>query len=176
MNVKDNRSFWVYLLLSIVTCGLYSIYFWYVYVEDLNTIFYGDGEDSPNYIIVLLLSWVTCGIYGVYWRYKQANRMYRESYDRYGVMIEENGSAILLWTLLGYLTGGIGQLLRSKSQETASCLFPCFLLRLSDGLASVSGGCRKLRNQLIKLTHTRYLLYLYPHRQSRISVRPLSHP
>ena len=104
MNVKDNRSFWVYLLLSIVTCGLYSIYFWYVYVEDLNTIFYGDGEDSPNYIIVLLLSWVTCGIYGVYWRYKQANRMYRESYDRYGVMIEENGSAILLWTLLGYLT------------------------------------------------------------------------
>ena len=110
MNVKDNRSFWVYLLLSIVTCGLYSIYFWYVYVEDLNTVFYGDGEDSPNYIIVLLLSWVTCGIYGVYWRYKQANRMYREAYDRYGVMIEENGSAILLWTLLGYLTGGIGQL------------------------------------------------------------------
>ena len=109
MNVKDNRSFWVYLLLSIVTCGLYSIYFWYVYVEDLNTIFYGDGEDSPNYIIVLLLSWVTCGIYGVYWRYKQANRMYRESYDRYGVMIEENGSAILLWTLLGDLTGGICQ-------------------------------------------------------------------
>lgn len=89
MNVKDNRSFWFYLLLTFLTCGLYSIYFWYVYVEDLNTIFYGDGEDSPNYIIVLLLSWVTCGIYGVYWRYKQANRMYRESYDRYGVMIEE---------------------------------------------------------------------------------------
>ena len=110
MNVKDNRSFWFYLLLTFLTCGLYSIYFWYVYVEDLNTIFYGDGEDSPNYIIVLLLSWVTCGIYGVYWRYKQANRMYRESYDRYGVMIEENGSAILLWTLLGYLPGGIGQL------------------------------------------------------------------
>ncbi len=117
MNVKDNRSFWVYLLLSIVTCGLYSIYFWYVYVEDLNTIFYGDGEDSPNYIIVLLLSWVTCGIYGVYWRYKQANRMYRESYDRYGVMIEENGSAILLWTLLGYLTGGIGQLVAMRIRK-----------------------------------------------------------
>ena len=49
MNVKDNRSFWVYLLLTFRTCGLYSIYFWYVYVEDLNTVFYGDGEDSPNY-------------------------------------------------------------------------------------------------------------------------------
>lgn len=109
MNVKDNRSFWVYLLLSIVTCGLYSIYFWYVYVEDINTVFYGDGEDSPNYILVMLLTWVTCGIYGVYWRYKQANRMYREAYDRYGVMIEENGSSILLWTILGYFTGGIGQ-------------------------------------------------------------------
>lgn len=39
MNVKDNRSFWFYLLLTFLTCGLYSIYFWYVYVEDLNTIF-----------------------------------------------------------------------------------------------------------------------------------------
>ena len=48
MNVKDNRSFWVYLLLTFLTCGLYLIYFWYVYVEDLNTVFYGDGEDSPN--------------------------------------------------------------------------------------------------------------------------------
>ena len=37
MNVKDNRSFWVYLLLTFLTCGLFSIYFWYVYVEDLNT-------------------------------------------------------------------------------------------------------------------------------------------
>ena len=36
MNVKDNRSFWFYLLLTFLTCGLYSIYFWYVYVEDLN--------------------------------------------------------------------------------------------------------------------------------------------
>ena len=139
MNVKDNRSFWVYLLLSIVTCGLYSIYFWYVYVEDLNTIFYGDGEDSPNYIIVLLLSWVTCGIYGVYWRYKQANRMYRESYDRYGVMIEENGSAILLWTLLGYLTGGIGQTLGPEALASVGASSSVQFLVLGFCMGSCTG-------------------------------------
>ncbi|MCI5648149.1 MAG: DUF4234 domain-containing protein [Fusicatenibacter sp.] len=113
MRVKDDRSFWMYVILSFLTCGIYGIYFWYTYVEDLNTLFYGDGEDSPNYIIVWLLSIVTCGIYGIYWYYKQANRIYRESFDQYGVQINETGNSILLWILLGYVTGGIGQLVAS---------------------------------------------------------------
>lgn len=51
---KDNRSFWVYLLLSIVTCGLYSIYFWYVYVEDLNTIFTVTAKTARTTTLLLL--------------------------------------------------------------------------------------------------------------------------
>ena len=113
MQVKDNRSFWLYVILSFFTCGIYSIYFWYMYVVDLNTLFYGDGEDSPNYIIVWLLSIVTCGIYGIYWYYKQANRIHREARSRYGVRINETGNTILIWILLGYITGGIGQLVAS---------------------------------------------------------------
>ena len=101
MNVKDNRSFWVYLLLSIVTCGLYSIYFWYVYVEDLNTIFYGDGEDSPNYIIVLLLSWVTCGIYGVYWAYKQGEKLDFTKNNR-GIPSSNSGVLYLILQIFGF--------------------------------------------------------------------------
>ena len=110
MQVNEKRNFWIYLLLSFVTCGIYSIYFWYVYVVDLNTIFAGDGEDSPNYLIVFLLSLVTCGIYGIYWQYKQANRIYQQAYSRYGVTVNESGSTILLWNLLGLVTGGIGQM------------------------------------------------------------------
>ena len=42
MSVNDNksrieyRSFWKYLLLSFVTCGIYGIYFLYGYVKDMN--------------------------------------------------------------------------------------------------------------------------------------------
>lgn len=73
--LKQDRNFWMYLLLSIVTCGIYSIYWWYVFVNDLNTLGQGDGEESPNYIVVILLSIVTCGIYNYFWYYKQGNRM-----------------------------------------------------------------------------------------------------
>lgn len=111
MYIKDDRNFITYLLLSIVTCGIYSIYFWYLYVEDINTVFYGDGEDSPNYILVLLLSFITCGIYGFYWYYKQANRIYRGSYERYGVPVSETGTSVLLWLLLGSLVCGLGSLI-----------------------------------------------------------------
>ena len=42
------RDFWIYLLLSIVTCGIYGIYFWYKYTEDVNTVCYGDGQETMN--------------------------------------------------------------------------------------------------------------------------------
>ena len=60
------RSFVVYLLLNIVTCGIYGIYFWYVFTENLNQICaekVPNDKPSMNYILVLLLSIVTCGIF-----------------------------------------------------------------------------------------------------------------
>lgn len=105
--LKQDRNFWMYLLLSIVTCGIYSIYWWYVFVNDLNTLGQGDGEESPNYIVVILLSIVTCGIYNYFWYYKQGNRMQKIG-QRNGVQIDENGTSLLLWFLLGSLLCGVG--------------------------------------------------------------------
>ena len=104
--LKQDRNFWMYLLLSIVTCGIYSIYWWYVFVNDLNTLGQGDGEESPNYIVVILLSIVTCGIYNYFWYYKQGNRMQKIG-QRNGVQIDENGTSLLLWFLLGSLLCGV---------------------------------------------------------------------
>lgn len=53
------RNFWVFLLLNLITCGFYGIYFWYVWNKDVNCICEGDGHDMPNYIVVLLLGLVT---------------------------------------------------------------------------------------------------------------------
>ena len=61
--VYKRKSFWKYFGLSIITFGIYSIYFWYKYIQDINKICKDDGKESPNYIVVMLLSLVTLGIY-----------------------------------------------------------------------------------------------------------------
>lgn len=104
------RSLLTYVLLSIITCGIYSIYFWYVFAEDMNTLCQGDGEETTNYIVVILLSIVTCGVYGFYWMYKLGNRLQTNA-PRYGMAFQENGTTVLLWYLVGALICGIGPIL-----------------------------------------------------------------
>ncbi|HEY5561480.1 MAG TPA: DUF4234 domain-containing protein [Clostridiaceae bacterium] len=59
------RSLTTLILLSIITCGIYSIYFWYTYNEDINLVCADDNDPNPNYIVVILLSAITCSIYGI---------------------------------------------------------------------------------------------------------------
>lgn len=103
-----HRGYLKYILLSMVTFGIYGIYTIYGQVKDINTICEGDGKESPNFIVVILLTAVTCGVYGIYWRYTQAQRLYKIS-EEYGVDIREKGSTILLYTFLLPL-GGLGAL------------------------------------------------------------------
>ena len=58
-------------LLNVVTCGIYSIYAWYVMTENNNKIAaaLGVNEKRMNFILVLLLSTVTCGIFPIVWYY-----------------------------------------------------------------------------------------------------------
>lgn len=56
------------LLLSIVTCGIYAIYWEISLVNDFNTITKKNGATSGG--MVFLLSLLTCGIYYWYWVYQ----------------------------------------------------------------------------------------------------------
>ena len=56
------------ILLSLITCGIYTIYWFYVTTEELNK--EEANDELMNYILAFLLSLVTCGIYGIYWEYK----------------------------------------------------------------------------------------------------------
>ena len=106
---KEDRSFWVYIGLSLVTCGIYGIIFMWNFIKDLNEVSSAkdpDGWKSPNYIVLVLLTAVTCGFYILYWIYKVGNTIQRAGED-YDVRIDENGTTLLLWTLLGGLTIGM---------------------------------------------------------------------
>ena len=106
------RSFVTVILFSLITCGIYWIYYCYVLTEDLNKIGsekVRDFNPSMNYLLVFLLSLVTCGIFNYFWLYQQGNRMLDVSRS-YGREFHESGTTYLLWCLFGILLCGIGTL------------------------------------------------------------------
>lgn len=105
--VDNNRSLVKYILLSIVTCGIYSYIFIYNLAKDINTICNGDGKETAGLLKFILLSIVTCGIYSWIWYYGVGNRL-SENAPRYGLNFSENGTTILMWFLFGVLLCGIG--------------------------------------------------------------------
>lgn len=74
-------------ILSTITCGIYSIYFWYVYGEEVNVICEDDGKVTQNYVVAWVLGIITCGIYSLYWLYNVGSRLDTAS-KKYGVNVE----------------------------------------------------------------------------------------
>lgn len=105
--VKTNYSLAAYILLSLITCGIYSYYFIYKMAKDVNQICSEDGDKVGGLGAYILLSFLTCGIYSIYWLYKIQNRLHIAG-PRFGIPISETGTTILLWYLLGFLLCGIG--------------------------------------------------------------------
>ena len=69
----QNRSIATCIILSIVTCGIYGIYWFVCMVNDLNTASKCPQDTSGG--MVFLLSIVTCGIYMIYWLYKSGDKI-----------------------------------------------------------------------------------------------------
>ncbi len=107
MPLKTDRSLAIYILLSVVTCGIYSYIFLYQVAKDTNIACEGDGEETPGLLILLLLSFVTCGIYSYIWFYKLGNRI-SNNLTRYDNPTPDNGTTVLLWMTVGTLLCGIG--------------------------------------------------------------------
>ncbi|MFT3950446.1 MAG: DUF4234 domain-containing protein [Oscillospiraceae bacterium] len=107
--LRTDRNLFSYILLSIITCGIYGIYYTWSLNKDLDPIAEGDGEKQPEFIMLVLLTIVTCGIYYYYWLYKYGNRLNLALNRKYGIPSQENGTTYLLWWIVGSLICGIGQ-------------------------------------------------------------------
>lgn len=60
------------VIFSLLTCGIYGIY-WIVKLN--NDTLEISGEEGIGGGLVVLLTLVTCGLYGIYWNYKQGERL-----------------------------------------------------------------------------------------------------
>ena len=110
IRLKDDRGIVSYVLLNIITCGIYGFYFIHKMAQEVNIACDGDGEETPGLLIFILLSIVTCGFYAYYWYYKLGNRLSANA-SRYGLTFQENGTTVLLWCIVGLVLCGIGPLI-----------------------------------------------------------------
>ena len=89
----EERSFLAYLILSVVTFGIYPIVFWHKLSKEVNVLCEGDGKKTMKYVFVWLLNIITLGIFGLVWKCKLTNRL-RENASRYGLKFSESGALV----------------------------------------------------------------------------------
>ena len=66
--MREPKSVGLCIVLSIVTCGIYGIYWLYCIHEDMKAVCGLPMNVSGGMLILLTI--VTCGIYGMYWSYQ----------------------------------------------------------------------------------------------------------
>ena len=66
------RSIPLAVILTIVTCGIYGLYWIYKLNDEINEM--AQDESAPGGAMVLILFIVTCGIYGLYWLYRMGQK------------------------------------------------------------------------------------------------------
>lgn len=86
------------IIFSIITCGIYGIY-WFIVMTDEAKIAAKDNQLASGGV-AFLLSIVTCGIYMIYWSYKMGDLTAKAQADR-GLPVKNNGVLYLILCLLG---------------------------------------------------------------------------
>lgn len=57
----------VYLVLTLVTCGIFNLYWNYRQMQSCNELL---GRDEFSFVVWLVLTVLTCGLYHLYYQYK----------------------------------------------------------------------------------------------------------
>ena len=95
----QRKSIGLCIVLSIVTCGIYSLYWLYCMAEDVNLV--TARPSAPSGGLVLLLTIVTCNIYGLYWLYRAGDDLDRQRVNQ-GQVPGHLGIRYLLLAIFGF--------------------------------------------------------------------------
>lgn len=95
----QKRSIGLAIILSIVTCGIYTIYWFICMVNEIN--YLADDKEAMSGGIVYLLGIVTCGIYFLVWFYQAGERLNKAKAMRGMPTDSSLGIVYLLLSLFG---------------------------------------------------------------------------
>ncbi|MGM9946709.1 GYF domain-containing protein [Floccifex sp.] len=94
----QKRSVGLYLLLTIVTCGIFGLYWMYCIARDTDTLCQNQTT-SPG--MVVLLSFITCGVYGWYFYYRTCKRLHALQFSN-GYVVPDDSVIVLILALLSF--------------------------------------------------------------------------
>lgn len=95
--VKE-RNIVVSIVLSIITCGIYGLYWLCTMTDDANTVS-GETNDTSGGMVILF-SLITCGIYTYYWNYKMGKKLYVAQQTK-GIQSSDNSVLYLILSIFG---------------------------------------------------------------------------
>ncbi|MBR1875743.1 MAG: DUF4234 domain-containing protein [Lachnospiraceae bacterium] len=93
-----SRNIALCIILSIITCGIYTLYWIFVANDELNSI--SGDQDGTSGGLVLLFIIITCGIYGWYWNYKMGEKVDTIK-NRMGIQSANSSVIFLLLDIFG---------------------------------------------------------------------------
>lgn len=97
MTVKK-RSVALAILFSIITCGIYAIYWQVSMVNSVNAV--SKKENAKGGVVVFLLSLITCSIYWLYWIFKAGDTIDAAKTAK-GIPTSNRGLVYLLLSIFG---------------------------------------------------------------------------
>ena len=92
----EKRDVVVAIILSIVTCGIYGIYWFVKITDDCGK---ASGDNSMSGGVSFLLNLVTCGIYGIYWSYQMGKRIQTAQEKRNMPTTDNSALYLILYVL-----------------------------------------------------------------------------
>lgn len=87
------------IVFSLITCGIYGLYWLVCLTEDTNA---AAGENGTSGVMALVFTIITCGIYGLYWAYRCGEKLDKAKTMR-GIPASNGG---VLYLIL-YIFGGV---------------------------------------------------------------------
>lgn len=91
------RNIVVCILLSLITCGIYGIYWFIVMTDESNMV---SDEQTASGGTAFLFTIITCGIYFYYWNYKMGQKLHQAG-QKYNKPIGDNSIVYLLLSIFG---------------------------------------------------------------------------
>ena len=85
------------IIFTIITCGIYGIYWFIVLTDDVNRI---SDDNSTSGGMAFLLTLITCGIYGYYWAYQMGKKIYKYS-NSHDMQLSDNSVLYIILQLFG---------------------------------------------------------------------------
>lgn len=97
--MKQERDIVLSIILTVITCGIYGIYWFIVLSDDVKE--YSGDQEMMSGGLAFLLTLLTCGIFGIYWFYVLGKAMMVAQQNN-NLPANDNSILYLLLQLFGF--------------------------------------------------------------------------